>query len=102
MIHSDNSRINTANGAGAQEIGVSALTFLAQDPILLQRFLALSGLTVADLRQAAQEPAFFAGLLDFIMGHEKTLMEFAEFANISPATVGAARATFRQVFGDAE
>jgi hypothetical protein len=75
----------------ALAIGVQALTFIAGDPEQLQRFLALSGMEVGQVRAAARDPAFFAGLLDFLLGHEPTLLVFAAEAGLSPETVGQAR-----------
>ena len=77
--------------AAALDIGVKALTFIAGDPEQLQRFLALSGMEVGQVRQAARDPAFFAGLLDFLLGHEPTLIAFASEAGLSPESVGQAR-----------
>ncbi len=76
----------------AEEIAVKALTFIAADPQLLSRFLALSGLNPAQLRDAAGEPGFLCGVLDFFLGFEPNLMAFAEAENINPADVVKARA----------
>ena len=77
--------------AAALEIGVKALTFIAGDPEQMERFLALTGIKVGQVRAASRDPAFFAGLLDFLLGHEPTLIAFASEAGLSPASVGAAR-----------
>ncbi|WP_082640072.1 DUF3572 family protein [Aureimonas sp. AU40] len=42
-------------------------------------------------RLEASNPAFFVGLLDFILAHEPTLMAFAGTAGLDPAEVGLAR-----------
>lgn len=76
---------------GAEAVGISALQFIAGEPDLMNRFLALSGFAPADLRQAAQQPAFFAGLLDFLLAHEPSLMAFCERSGTAPETVSAAR-----------
>ena len=47
--------------SGAEELAVAALAFVAQEPERLRRFLDLSGLDPADLRQAAAERAFWPG-----------------------------------------
>ncbi len=79
-----------AAGQEAQAIAVSALSFIAGDPVLLPRFLALTGIEACAIREAAREPGFLAGVLQFILGHEATLMDFARAAGIEPASVGAA------------
>ncbi|MDQ6438274.1 DUF3572 domain-containing protein [Mesorhizobium sp. LHD-90] len=74
----------------AEALAISALAYLAGDPALLPRFLALTGIEAHQIRQAAREPGFLAGVLRFILAHEPTLAAFAEQAGIAPAAVGAA------------
>ena len=71
----------------AEEIAAIALGFIAADPQLLPRFLALSGIEPSAIRAAAQEPGFLAGVLNFIAAHEPTLLAFAEHAAINPEAV---------------
>jgi hypothetical protein len=71
---------------------IAALGWLAEEPELLSRFLALTGIEPADLRHAAGDPAFLAGVLDFLMGHEPTLMRFTEASGIAPEAVVRAHA----------
>lgn len=61
----------------AEDIAVSALSWLVQDQTLLRRFLDLSGIEASDIRSAAAEPGFLAGVLRFITAHEPTLNAFA-------------------------
>jgi Protein of unknown function (DUF3572). len=72
------------------EVAAEILGWLANEPDMLSRFLALSGLTADQLRQAVNETGFRAGLLDFVMGHEPTLMAFCEATGTKPETVAAA------------
>ena len=62
----------------AETVAVKALSFVAADPELLQRFLAITGIEAHAVRRAASEPGFLAGVLQFILAHEPTLMRFAE------------------------
>jgi hypothetical protein len=62
----------------AENIAIGALSFLAGDPVLLRRFLDLSGIEADAIRAAAREPGFLAGVLRFIVQHEPTLMRFCE------------------------
>jgi hypothetical protein len=71
----------------AEEIAATALGFIAADPQLLPRFLALSGIEPSAIRAAAEEPGFLAGVLNFIAAHEPTLLAFAEHAAINPQAV---------------
>ncbi len=75
----------------ASQIAVQALSFIAADRILFDRFLCVTGLDVASMRQAAVTPGFLPGVLDFILAHEPTLIAFADDAGMDPAKVGSAR-----------
>lgn len=83
----------------AEAMGVKALEFLAGDPVQLHRFLDLSGLHPQELRAAAAEPAFFAGLLDFLLGHEPSLLAFAAYADVAPEDIAVARRSLAAAFG---
>lgn len=74
----------------AEQLAISALSFIAADPVLLPRFLAISGIDASQIRLAAREPGFLAGILQFLMAHEPTLAAFCEASNIPPASVAAA------------
>lgn len=98
----DNKRLRGGlGGAGmnrqeAEALAVAALAFIAADRTLFDRFLALTGLEVQALRQAAATPGFLPGVLDFILAHEPTLLAFAADARADPTRVAAAR----QALGD--
>lgn len=85
--------------ADAQETAISVLGWLAGEPELLGRFLALSGLEAHDLRSAAQDPGFFPGVLAFLMNHEPTLLAFCAATNTRPESIARA---FRELGGDPE
>lgn len=67
------------------------LGFLASDPDLIGRFMALTGLSPNDLRQSLADPAFQAGVLDFALQDESLLLAFAANAGIRPESVMRAR-----------
>jgi hypothetical protein len=71
----------------AEEIAAAALGFIAADPELLSRFLALTGIEPSAIRAAAREPGFLAGVLNFIAAHEPTLLAFAAHATVNPEAV---------------
>jgi hypothetical protein len=85
MANSDLTRQN------AETIAIEALGFVAADPELLPRFLAITGIEAQSIREAAREPGFLAGVLQFILAHEPTLMKFSEASGLAPATVAGAR-----------
>lgn len=78
------------DAASADELAIAALGFVAADPVLLPRFLALSGIEAAQIRRAAGEPGFLAGVLQFVLAHEPTLTAFCEATQTRPARVSAA------------
>ncbi|WJH39698.1 DUF3572 domain-containing protein [Aliirhizobium terrae] len=85
---------NTANqqaiAAQAEETAATVLAWLAGEPDMFQRFLALSGVTPDQIRNAVSDPGFLAGMIDFVMGHEPTLLAFCEATGTKPETVVAA------------
>ncbi|SRR6266545_2153885 len=76
----------------AESIAIQALNFLATEPARLGRFLALSGLEPAEIRAAAAEPGFLAGVLEHLGSDEALLVAFAAEAALAPADVDRARA----------
>jgi hypothetical protein len=87
------SRAGAGAGSEAAElIAIKALGFLASDPERLERFLNLTGLSPANVRAAAADPAFLAAVLDHVLADERTLLAFAAAEGLDPAQVGAARA----------
>ena len=80
----------TSTREEAEALAIGALGFIAGDPELLPRFLAITGIDAGAIRQAAREPGFLAGVLHFILAHEPTLLRFAEETGTPPAAVGAA------------
>lgn len=75
----------------AQSTAIAALAFIAGDPELLPRFLAVTGIEASSIRAAAGEPGFLAGVLDFLLAHEPSLVRFAETTGTPPETVLVAR-----------
>lgn len=74
----------------AESIAIQALVHIGQEPELLNRFMALTGIESQDIRQAAREPGFLAGVIDFVLAHEPTLDGFCARSGIEPADVASA------------
>jgi hypothetical protein len=77
----------------AEKLAIAGLSYLAGDPERLSRFLALSGLDLGHLRSAAGQPGFLSGVMAFIAGDEKTLLDFAAASGHAPEAVAAAHRT---------
>jgi len=75
----------------AQGIATEALVQLSKDPEQIGRFLAFSGIGPEMIREAAGEPGFLAGVLEFYMMDEALLLAFCENAGIRPTMMAAAR-----------
>lgn len=82
--------VNGQKPASPEETAAAILQWLANDPDMLGRFLALSGVQPLQLRTAINDPGFLAGLIDFIMSHEPTLLDFCKDAGFQPESVVAA------------
>ncbi len=74
----------------AEALAIEALGFVAADPELLSRFLAITGIEASDIRLAAKNSGFLAGVLNFVAAHEPTLVAFAAAAGRKPEAVAAA------------
>jgi hypothetical protein len=70
-----------------ETVAIAALGFIAGDAELLQRFLSLTGISAEGVREAAREPAFLAGVLQFILAHEPTVHQFCQSSGIAPQSV---------------
>ncbi|MCP4385224.1 MAG: DUF3572 domain-containing protein [Hyphomicrobiales bacterium] len=90
MLPSDHdNRTETQNRA--ETLAALALAYLADHPSDLDRFFALTGLTPGSLRQSASDPSFVVGVLDYMLGDERLLTNFAARADIAPESVAEAR-----------
>ena len=76
-----------AEKATASELAAQVLIFIAQDLDRTGRFLALSGIGPSDIRDRSQDPAFQAGILDYLLTDEALLVEFAQWADVEPSSV---------------
>jgi hypothetical protein len=71
-------------------LAIQALAFIGQEPDRLDAFLAVTGLTPEQIREAAREPDFLAGVLEHMLGDENLLVAFAQNAGIDPADIARA------------
>ncbi len=80
-----------ASEDAAAMLAIAALTFIAEEPERLGRFLAMTGIGPESLRAAARDPEFLLGVLEYIAGDEALLMAFATQQEIDPEDIGRAR-----------
>ena len=71
----------------AETVALQALGWIVDEDDRMGRFMALAGLTVAELRVRASEPEFLGGVLDFVLENEALLVEFAGSVGLKPETL---------------
>lgn len=74
----------------AEGLAIQALTFLAGEPERLGRFLAATGIGPTEIRAAAGEPGFLAGVLDYLAADDRLIAAFAAETGLDPADVSRA------------
>ncbi len=77
----------------AETIAVQALGWLAGSDELFPVFLGATGAAPADLRTAANDPAFLGAVLDFVMMDDEWVIAFCAASDVAPEAVGSARAS---------
>lgn len=89
-------RRDDTNPADPEALALSALGWTLSDEARAQRFLALTGLDPAALRERLGEPGLLASVLAFLEAHEPDLLGAAEALNVSPAALVEARRRLEQ------
>lgn len=85
------SRRRAGTAEAAEALALAAVQFIASEDERLQRFLDLSGIAPESLRGRLAETSFLTGVLDYLLGDEALLLEFASWASLAPAEISAAR-----------
>jgi hypothetical protein len=76
----------------ATNLAIGAFGFIASEPEELDRFLSLTGIGPESIREAAGEPGFLLGVLEFLANDVRLLVAFANQSSLAPEDVGHARA----------
>jgi len=76
----------------AELLALQALGWLAGRDELLAQFLSASGASLADLPGAAQDPAFLASVLDFLLNEDAWVIGFCDATGYSYTEPMTARA----------
>jgi hypothetical protein len=84
----------------AVAVGQDALIWLAGQPEALGALLAASGLAPADVRARAGDPEFLGFVLDFVLGSDATVLEFARATGLAADAPARARAALGGVAPD--
>ncbi len=76
----------------AETIALQALGWLAGDPENLNAFLALSGLSPADLMAQAGDARMLGAVMDFVLSEDRLVIGFCDSAALAYSVPQAARA----------
>ena len=93
------SSANQAPRLSAEELAIKALAFIGGEPTRLERFLALTGYNAGNIRTAAADPAFLAGVLGHLLEDEPLLLDFAANESVRPEEVVTAAQSLGVTFG---
>ena len=75
----------------AEILALEALGWLAAQPDALDRFQAASGVSGAELREAAGTPELAVALFDFLLANEPFLLAFCEISGSDAPSLHRAR-----------
>jgi len=75
----------------SEQIAVLFLGFLAREPEHFSRFMALTGMSLEEVRHNADGREFQLALLDYLLGDEALLLTFCANENIPPEIIAPAR-----------
>ena len=83
---------NAARREAAEALAIAALGYLASEPGHFGGFLAATGIGPDQIRNAARDPEFLSGVLDYLASDEALLVAFAKDQDIDPNQIERARA----------
>lgn len=91
MKGESNTRRGILSAEDAEAIAVEMLGRLAAEPDRLSRFMSLSGLDAASIRDAAGQPGFLPAVLDYVAADEPLLLAIATELDHRPERLIEAR-----------
>lgn len=68
----------TMSKDSAETLALEALAFIAGDEELLPRLAGATGAGLSDARERAQDPAFLAGILEFLCMEDRWIRRFCD------------------------
>ena len=66
----------------AEALALQALAWVMGDDDLRGAFMGQSGLSGDDVRAGVSDPGFLAGLLDFVMSDDRSVMAFCDMVGV--------------------
>ncbi len=95
-------RVRGLSVPAAREIAIRALGFLAADAARLERFLALTGVSPADIPELLGDGGVHLAILEHIAADEPLLLAFAAAQDMPPEAIDTARRALAGPDEDAE
>lgn len=86
----DNDRGRGAPLETARQLALDALLFLAGDTLRITKFLNVTGMEAATLRERARDDETLVAVLEYLLADETLLLVFAANGNHRPAEVAPA------------
>jgi hypothetical protein len=77
--------------SAAETLALKVLGFLAAQGEPLERFLAVSGVNLEDLRERVGDPQLLAAVLEFLLADDRLVIAFAEGEGLDAKLVHEAR-----------
>lgn len=74
----------------AESLALDVLLWIVGDEERLFPFFAATGTDLEAVRAGAKDPAFLAGVLDYVAGHEPVLLACAQALEVKPERIVAA------------
>ena len=80
----------------AEAIALQGLTFLAEDPTRMTRFLKLTGMEPGEVLERAGTPEMLLAVLEHLSADESLLLVFTAARGVAPESVGRAIALLEE------
>ncbi len=84
-------KVSSINAAEAATITLNLIAYIASDDDRLERFIGLSGISLADLQSGAANPEFQGFVLEYALQDESLIIDFAAFSGLKPESLQRAR-----------
>lgn len=84
----------------AETLALQCITFLAEDPQRIARFMALTGIDVHQLSTHLEAVDTLAAALDYLLRDESLMLMFASNYGISVQKIPAARAALEDILSE--
>lgn len=91
MAHLKGNKISTCNRDEAEIIALKSITFLAEDPQRLLRFMSLTGIKFQELSENAGQVSCLIAVLEYLRSDESLLLMFASNHGLSVKAISEAK-----------